>query len=215
MKILIINPNTSAVMTHTIETTASKYASKGTGVTAINPQDGPTFIADADDVALQAPRVIELVRDNKANYDYFIIACGYDPGLEACRVITSNVIGIGEAAIMTACTVAGRFSFLNTTPASAEAVLDKLHAIGIDKSRLASARPVGVSAEIVTRRHEMIDAYYQVGRKCIEEDGAGALILSCAGMSDIKEQLEQYLKVPVIAGVVSSIKIAEQFCCWN
>ena len=213
MKILIINPNTSAVMTHTIETTASKYASVGTVVTTINPQDGPTFIADADDVALQAPRVIELVKDNKVNYDYFVIACGYDPGLEACRMITRNVIGIGEAAIMAACTVARRFSFLNTTAASAEAVLDRLYAIGIDKSRLASARPVGVSAEIVTRRHEMIDVYYQVGQKCIEEDGAGALILSCAGMSDIKEQLEQYLKVPVIAGVVSSIKIAEEFCC--
>jgi len=213
MKILIINPNTSAVMTHTIETAASKYASVGTHVTTISPQDGPTFIADADDVALQAPRVIELVKDNKVNYDYFIIACGYDPGLEASRMITKNVIGMGEAAIMAACTVARRFSFLNTTAASAGAVLDRMHAIGIDKSRLASARPVGVSAEIVTRRHEMIDVYYQVGRKCIEEDGACALILSCAGMSDIKEQLEQYLKVPVIAGVVSAIKIAEEFCC--
>ena len=43
------------------------------------------------------------------------------------------------------------------------------------------------------------------------KDGAGALILSCAGMSDIKELLERELKVPVIAGVISALKIAEQF----
>ena len=38
-----------------------------------------------------------------------------------------------------------------------------------------------------------------------------ALIFGCAGMSDIKERLEQHLKVPVIAGVISALKIAEQF----
>ena len=56
----------------------------------------------------------------------------------------------------------------------------------------------------------MFEVYCTVGQKCIE-DGAGALIFSCAGMSDIKERLEQYLKVPVIAGVISAVRIAEQF----
>ena len=56
----------------------------------------------------------------------------------------------------------------------------------------------------------MLEVYFQVGQKCIE-DGAGALVLSCAGMSDIKEHLEQRLKVPVIAGVISALKIVEQF----
>jgi Asp/Glu/hydantoin racemase len=48
-------------------------------------------------------------------------------------------------------------------------------------------------------------------KKCIELDGAGSFIFSCAGMSDIKEQIERYLKVPVIADVASAIKIAIEF----
>ncbi len=209
MRILIINPNTSVEMSKTIDSMAKKYASPGTEITTVNPQDGPEFLANAYDEALQVPKVMHLVEKNKGNYDCFIIACGADPGLEACRLITKNVIGIGEAAIMTACAVAKRVSFLSTTKETAAAVPGRLRYLGIDPSRCASIRYVGASDEIVKKRNEMLEAYCQVGRKCIE-DGASALIPTCAGMSDLKEYLEKRLKVPVIAGVVSAIKIAEQ-----
>ena len=138
------------------------------------------------------------------------MACGLDPGLDACRVVTPNLIGMGEAATMTACAVAKRFSFLSSTDEIAAGVPARLRTIGIEPWRCASARPVGTSDEVVKKRKEILDHYCELGRKCIE-DGAGALILSCAGMSDIKEYLEQQLKVPVIAGVISALKIAEQF----
>ncbi len=211
MRILIINPNTSEEMTKTIDSTAKKYAFPGTEITTVNPPDGPSFIDNAYDSAIQTPKVIAILEKNKDSYDYFILACGHDPGLAACRVVVKNMIGMGEAAIMTACAVARRFSILSTTVESAAAVPDRLRSLGIDPSRFASARPVGTSDEIVKKRHEMFDVYCQVGQKCIEEDSAGALIFGCAGMSDIKERLEQHLKVPVIAGVISALKIAEQF----
>jgi len=210
MKILIINPNTSAEMTKTIDSEAKKRASLGTETTTLNPPDGPSFMSNAYHSAIQIPKVLDILEKNKSSYDYFIMACGLDPGLDACRVVVKNIIGMGEAAIMTACAVANRFSFLSSTEATAAAVPDKLRSLGIDQSRLASVRPLGTSDEVVKKRHEMLALYCQLGQKCIE-DGAGAVILSCAGMSDIKEYLEQYLKIPVIAGVISAIKIIEQF----
>ena len=124
-------------------------------------------------------------------------------------MVTKNVLGIGEVSILTACTVARRFSYLNTTPASA--VPDRLRTMGIDPGRLASARAVGINAEIVWKRQNNLEKYLKVGRQCIEQDGASAVILSCAGMSDLKDTLEQELGVLVITGVVSALKIAEQF----
>jgi len=67
----------------------------------------------------------------------------------------------------------------------------------------------GMDDVVVRRRHEMFDDYCQVGEKCVAEDGAGAIVLTCAGMSDLKDQLEEYLKVPVFSGVENAIKIAE------
>jgi allantoin racemase len=64
--------------------------------------------------------------------------------------------------------------------------------------------------EIVKRRYQMLEAFYEVGKKCIDEDGAGALILLCAGLSDLTVCLEERLGVPVISGVISAVKIAEQ-----
>ncbi len=216
MKILVINPNTSAEMSTTIDSTAKEYASPGTEITTVNPQHGPDFIANAYHAALQAPRVVELVEKNKANYDYFIIACYSDPGLEACRVITRNVIGIGEAAIMTACVLARRFSFLCVTKGTAQSISERLRVLGIDQSRCASVRVVGsgTSDEIMKRRREMLDVYFQASQQCVDEDGAGALILYCAGISDLKGSLEKRLAVPVISGVVSAIKVAEQLTTW-
>ncbi len=210
MKILVINPNSSQEMTQTIDGAAKKYASSGTEITTVS-LDGPEIIANAYDIAVQTPKVLALVEKNKKNYDYFIIACGFDPGLEACRVVTKNVIGMGEAAILSACAVAKRFAYLNSTPGSAAAVPDKLCSMGIDPGKCVAARPVGATMDAVTNRYEMLDAYRQLGKRLVEEDGAGAIVLSCAGMSDLKEHLEQYLKVPVIAGVISGVKVAEQF----
>jgi len=216
LKILLINPNTSVEMSKTIDSTAKKYASPSTKISIVNPSDGPEFIANAYHVALQAPKVAELVEKNKMNYDHFIIACGADPGLEACRIVSKNVIGIGEASTMTACAVARRFSFLTVMKEGVPSVWGRLRCLGIDQSRCASVRFVGsgLNDEIVRRRHEMLDVYCQIGQKCIDEDGAGALILVCAGMSDLKERLEDCLKVPIIIGVISAVKTVEQFPTW-
>ena len=216
MRILIINPNTSGEMLETIDTTAKKFASPTTEITTVNPKDGPELIASAYDLALQAIKVIDLVDRNKVSYDCFIIACGGDPGLEACRTIANNVLGIGEAAFMTACAVGKCFSLLSTTKGAAASVPERLRSLGIDQSRCASVRVVGsgTSDEIVKKRQEMFDVYCKVGKQCVDEDGADALILSCAGMSDLGERLEKFLKTPVIIGVVSALKIAEQLPSW-
>jgi allantoin racemase len=212
LKILIINPNTSVEMSKTIENTAKKFASKGTEITTVNPQDGPDFIANPYHAALQAPRVIDLVKNSINSYACFIIACGVDPGLEACRSVTKNVLGAGEAAVMTACAVAQRFSFLTPLKGGILARRERLRCLGIDQNRCASVRIVGsgLGDEIVRKRNEMFEVYCRVGQQCVDEDGAGVLVLTCAGMSDLKERLEERLKIPVFSGVECAVKIAEQ-----
>ena len=210
MRILLINPNSSAEMTGTIDSVAKKYAHPTTEITTVMVPDGPAFLDNAYLYALQTPKVLKILEENRGRYDYFVLACGSDPGIDACRVVVKNIIGIGEASIMAALSLARRFSFISSTEASAAAVPDRLRSLGVDLSRFASARPVGTSDEVIRKRHDVFDVYCEVGQRCIQ-DGAGVLVFSCAGMSDLKERLEQRLKVPVVAGVVSAVKLAEQF----
>jgi len=210
MRILIINPNTSTDMSETIDRVAKQFASSATDITTVNPEDGPDFLANSNLAAMQVPKIVKLVENNRTNYNAFIIACGGDPGLEACREVAKNVIGSAEAAIMTACAVARRFSFLNTMEGSS--VLDRLYELGIDRNRCASARILGKGTgnEIVESRYRMVETFCHVGKKCVDEDGAGALILLCAGLCDLTERLEESIGVPVISGVISAVKMAEQ-----
>jgi allantoin racemase len=215
MRILIINPNTSEEISRTIDVAAKKYASPMTEISTVNPPDGPKFITDAYAEAVQAVKVMHLIENNKDNYDVFIIACAADPGLIPSRTITQNVIGMGEAGIMTACAVAERFSFLRVSKRRAPLVWKQLHYLGIDQRRCASVRVVGSGvghdiSNIIEKRHQMIELYCEVGRKCVRADGAGAIVLHGAGIVDLKEILEASLKVPVISGVASAVKIAEQ-----
>jgi allantoin racemase len=212
LKILIINPNTSSEMSETIDKMARQVSSHGTEITTVNPEDGPAFIANAHQAALQATRVVDLVEKNRMNYDCFVIACGVDPGLEACRIVAKNVVGAGEAAIMTACAVAKRFSFLSPLKGGEASKRERLRLLGIDQTRCASVRVVGsgLDDEIIRKRDERFDLYYEAGRRCVDEDGAGALVLTCAGMCDLEDRLEKLLKIPVFSGVESGVKIAEQ-----
>jgi allantoin racemase len=212
LKILVINPNTSSEMSKTIDKGASQAASYGTEITTVNPQDGPAFIANAYQAALQAARVVDLVEKSRMTYDCFVIACGVDPGLEACRIVSKNVVGAGEAAIMTACAVAKRFSFLSPLKGGEASKRERLRLLGIDQARCASVRVVGsgLDDEIIRKRDERFVLYHEAGQRCVDEDGASALVLTCAGMCDLEERLEKLLKIPVFSGVECAVKMAEQ-----
>jgi allantoin racemase len=213
MKILVINPNTSKEMSITIDSTAKKYASPKTEITTVNVKDGPEFIATFEDVVQQTPKVIKMIERSKDEYDYFVVACGANVGVEASRQVTQKVLGIGEVAYMTSCAVGKRFSIISPVKEAEEHLPLVLQKLGIDKSRCASARVVGngLDDEIIKKRYEMLDTYVEIGRKCIDEDGADALVLICAGMGDLKEYLEERLNVPVTSGIESSVKLAELF----
>ena len=211
MRILMINPNTSIEMSQTIDSIAKEYASPGTEITTVNPEEGPHHLCNPYDYAIQTPRTMELIEKNKNNYDFFVIACAADPGLDACRLITRNVIGIGEASYLTACAVARKFSVIYELKQGEPIIRERIRRYGIDQSRCVSVRVIGRGdGEIVQKRNEMFDAYYQAGKECIDKDGAGALVLACAGMADLKKPLEKALGVPAFSGVESAVKIAEQ-----
>src|SRR5262249_57373175 len=46
-------------------------------------------------------------------------------------------------------------------------------------------------------------------KRAVAEDGAGAIVLGCAGMADLTAEVQQALGVPVIDGVAAAVKFVE------
>jgi len=210
MLILLINPNSTASMTAGIEKAARAVARAETVVKAVNPEGTPPAIEGYADDALAVPAVLALAEAEADHWDAILIACHGDPGLEALRERLLNpVIGIGEASFLAACAVGRRFSVLSLLPRLIPKKREQVRRAGL-LDRLASVRALGVGAvESYECRDRLMDRYRAEGRAAIQEDGADCLILGCAGMVGIAEELERDLGVPVVDPVVAAVKLAE------
>src|ERR1700736_1259972 len=133
MRILVVNPNTTAAMTEKIGRAARAVAASGTEIIAVNPADGPLSIEGYYDEAFSVPGLLaEIAKGEALGVSAHIIACFDDTGLEAARSLASApVIGIGEAAFHLASMLGHRFSVVTTLSRSIAAIETNLMKYGL------------------------------------------------------------------------------------
>ncbi len=209
MLISVINPNTTASMTKKIGAAAAAAASPGVEIRAVNPEFGPPSIEGYFDEAFSVPGLLaEIARATDA--DAFVVACFDDTGLEAARCATAApVVGIGEAAFHLASLIADKFSVVTTLPRSIAPIERNLVKYGL-ASRCARVRaadvPVLALEEENSTARRAIE--YEIFRALAEEN-AEAIVLGCAGMTDLARDLEKKAGVPVLDGVACAVGLAE------
>jgi allantoin racemase len=133
MRILIVNPNTTAAMTEKIGRAGRAVAASGTELIVVNPADGPVSIEGYYDQAFSVPGLLaEIAKGDTLRVSAHIIACFDDTGLEAARsVALAPVIGIGEAAFHLASMLGHRFSVVTTLSRSVAAIENNLLKSGL------------------------------------------------------------------------------------
>lgn len=209
MRILVINPNTTASMTEKVGDAARLVAATGTEIVARNPATGPASIQGVEDGAAALPGLFEEI-DKAGVADAIIIACFDDTGLYQARKCTRvPVIGIGEAAYHYATLVAERFSVVTTLAVSIPVIEENIMRYGISarcgKVRASNVpvleleRPGSMAREMISNEIAAALLY----------DGSDAIVLGCAGMADLAADLSARHHVPVVDGVAAAVKLAE------
>jgi allantoin racemase len=213
MNIVVINPNTTAAMTARIATTAKVVAQAGTHIIAIQPSAGPASIEGYADEAMAVPHMLEAMFAEQAKNPAiagYVIACFDDTGLDAARcVLDAPVVGIGEAACHMASLIAARFSVITTLSRSISPIEHNLAKYGL-ASRCARVRAAEVA--VLDLEDAASDAYAQISNEistALKEDRAEAIVLGCAGMTDLAARLSREHGVPVIDGVGAAVKLIE------
>jgi allantoin racemase len=209
MRIHVINPNTTRSMTLKIGAAAKAAASPGVEVTTVNPDYGPASIEGYFDEAFSVPGLIEEIGKAR-DADAFVIACFDDTGLEPARCATpAPVIGIGEAAFHMASLIAAKFSVVTTLSRSIVPIEHNLAKYGL-LSRCARVRaaevPVLALEEPGSDARRAIEMEIE---QALTHDGAEAIVLGCAGMTDLAHDLERKAGVPVLDGVACAVSLAE------
>jgi allantoin racemase len=213
MRIKVINPNTTASMTEKIAAAARAAAFPGTEIVCVSPSTGPASIESHFDEALSTIGLLnEIKRGEAEGVDGYVIACFGDPGLLAARELARGpVIGIAEAAMHAASMIATGFSIVTTLRRTKVIARQLVDNYGMQRfCRRIRAAEIAVldleNSSSVARRAITLEC-----ERALKEDESGAIVLGCAGMTDLAIEIAQAIGMPVIDGVTTAVKFAEAF----
>jgi allantoin racemase len=212
LRILVINPNSTAAMTHSVASAARAAAAPGTEIVATNPTDTPPAIQGPEDGEACLPGLFRVFDREMASsaYDAVIIACFDDTGVPALkRRARVPVIGIGEASYHAAALAAPTFSVVTTLAISVPVLEANIRAMGFGAA-CAKVRASGVAVLALESDKDASRASVAAeAARAIAEDGCGAIVLGCAGMADLAAELAARFRLPVIDGVAASVMLSE------
>jgi len=210
MRLKVINPNTTLEMTKNIGIVADKYTAEDTEIVAVSPERGPISIESYYDDYLAIPGLLEEIRKDEDEFDAFVNACWGDPGIKACREITDKpVVGIAEGSMYVANMLGAKFSVATVLPRAKDLIEETVRTTGLE-SKCASVRCTDLTVvETEEARDAACEALLEASKLAVEEDGAEAICLGCAGMGGLDEDLEKELPVPVIDSVGAGAVLAE------
>lgn len=211
MRLLLLNPNTSAAMTAAIAAAAREVAAPGTEIVARQPSFGPASIEGHFDDAFGAAGVAEQARLAAGEgFDATVVACFGDPGVDAAReVMAGPVLGVAEAAFHAAAMLATGFSVVTTmtrTCVIAERLVQRYGFERVCRGIHGTDIPV---LDLEAAGGALVDTLEAAARHALAADRSEAVVLGCAGMAGLASALQARLGVPVVDGVTAAVKFAE------
>ena len=209
MKLLLVNPNTTASMTDKMRAAARGVAGERTEIVAVSAPYGPESIEGYYDEAFAVPPTLEAIGAHP-DAAGIVIGCFDDTGVDAARCVSpAPVIGICQAAMQAATIISGSFSVVTTLSRSVPAIEHLVRRYGYAqycRRVRASEVPVLALEDAMSGARDQLRA--EIGR-ALDEDGCEAIVLGCAGMVDLARALSEELSVPVLEGVTAAVKIVE------
>ena len=210
MRILFANPNTTVAVTERIAAVARAAASPNTEIVAVTGQTGVPYIATRAEAVIGARVALELLAEHADGCDAAVIAAFADPGVGGARELLSiPVIGMAEAAMLTACMLGRRFSIVTFATAMGPWYRECVDYNGLT-GRLASIRCVtGGFRDIASVQEEMRDGLVEACRQAVEQDEADVVILGGAPLAGLAATVADRVPVPLVDGVAAAVRQAE------
>ncbi|CAA2156375.1 hypothetical protein MBRA_01956 [Methylobacterium brachiatum] len=209
MRILLLNPNTSAAMTARMAQAAEAALAPDVQITALTAATGLPYIASRAEAQLAGAAVLETLAAHHAGHDAAVIAAYGDPGLIAARELFDlPVVGMAEAAMLTACQLGARFAIVTFSPALLPWYEDAVALAGL------SARCVGLYAVrrpfqvVIAVQDELRPEILALAESAVA-DGADAVILAGAPLAGLATVLRRAVPVPLIDPLAAALGQAQ------
>ncbi len=210
MRILLLNPNTSESITELMMNTAVSIASPATEVVPMTAQRGVPYIATRAEAQIGGAVVLEMLAERQSEIDAAIIAAFGDPGLLGARELFDfPVVGLAEAALLTACMLGRRFAVVSFARALEPWYRECIELHGL-RDRCAGFtmldEPFASISEVQGEKEEQLVALANKAISTLEPD---SIILAGAPLTGLAEKVAGRIGVPVIDQVAAAVRQAE------
>ncbi|MBS98814.1 MAG: Asp/Glu/hydantoin racemase [Oceanospirillaceae bacterium] len=203
MKLRVINPNDSRLMTEMIAQSCRSVAPT-LDIDAVSADVGVASVEGFYDGARAAPGVLDRIAEGETvGCEGYLIACADDTALHAARELARGpVLGIGEAAMHAASLLGCGFSILTAQQKSVHILASNARSYGFGVHCLGvHAMQLPVLELEHSDDNNLQASLIQRAQQVIAQDHSEVLVLGCAGLTRQQPMLQQALGLPVIDGV--------------
>lgn len=210
MRILVVNANTSELVTDKVSAQARASASPGTDIVAVTGTFGGRVIGTRAEHAIGEHSTVALVSQHASGCDGVVIAVSYDTGLRAAReLLPMPVVGMTEAGLLTACMLGGRIGVITFGRRVLPLYRELVAGYGLAE-RIAGWRVLESTAAYQRGPHDDLDRdLVAAAQELVEQDGAETILLAGAVMAGVPARLQAHLPVPLIDGVACAVQQVE------
>ncbi len=205
MRLLLINPNSSAHITERLAASARCALDAHDTLTAVTAVGSPAVVRTATDLQQANSNVQLLAHQHASKHDAILLAISLDGAAVLLReqFPTLPVVGMTEAALLTACLHAKRIGLLTLGTSILPLYRDRVAQIGISSRVVAYAAPEAPSAFGADAKGtvpELLDVLTSA-IDGMRSEGAQVIVLAGAVLCGYAEALQKRCTMPVLDGV--------------
>jgi allantoin racemase len=210
LRLLLANPNTTDSATQLMAETAASVAAAGTRIVAVTAPRGMPYISSRAEAQIGGAIALEMIADHLGQIDAAIVAAFGDPGVWAARELFDiPIVGVSEAAMLTACMLGQRFAIVTFNHALVGWYRDCVECCGLS-GRCAGVFALDISfADAISAGPAVEDALVSFAERVIADNGADSLIFGGAPLAGLARRARDRISAPIVDPVTAAVKQAE------
>ena len=210
MRILLLNPNTTETVTALMFEAARAVAAPGTELVAMTAPRGFPYISSRAEAQIGGAVALEMLAEAHDRVDGAIIAAYGDPGLLGAReAFDIPVIGMSEAAMLTACMLGQRFLIVTFARALCGWYRDCVAMHGLDH-RCADVVALDQSfSSLADIGDDNLDSLVALANRALIEKEADVMIFAGAPLAGLAAKARARIPAPVVDPIAAAVKQIE------
>lgn len=209
MRILLVNPNMSTDMTDRMADIARRIAGPDVDIVPLTARSGFPYIASRAEAQIAGGIAFDMIAENLAGADAVVMAAFGDPGLRGARELFDlPVIGMAEAAMLSAAMLGERFAIVTFSPVMRRWYLDCVHDSGLMGRCCGVRTPKAHPEDMASMRETLRADLVALARQAIDEDGAEVIILGGAPLAGLAPEISDMVPAIVIDPIAAAVSQA-------